>query len=224
MDQEKRVLAAFALCFVVLLLWRVFFVKEPPPSPSSKPIATAQTQPAPEKTSAAASPRLSPTIPVIEGSKSEDIVVESNLYKATFSTQGAVVESLILKKYRDAKEAPLELIDDEACGKLGFPMSLSLADGELASKLNSALYVATPTGATLKPPVKVEFTYSDGKVQAHKSFTLGTGYDVHAEVSVVEAGRYLPVEVAWPGGFGDHSLPPATMNTLTQGVYGSLGD
>jgi YidC/Oxa1 family membrane protein insertase len=223
-DQEKRVLAAFALCFVVLLLWRVFFVKEPPPSPSSKPIATAQTQPAPEKTSAAASPRLSPTIPVIEGSKSEDIVVESNLYKATFSTQGAVVESLILKKYRDAKEAPLDVIDDEACGKLGFPMSLSLADGELASKLNSALYVATPTGATLKPPVKVEFTYSDGKVQAHKSFTLGTGYDVHAEVSVVEAGRYLPVEVAWPGGFGDHSLPPATMNTLTQGVYGSLGD
>ena len=95
---------------------------------------------------------------------------------------------------------------------------------QLASKLNSALYVATPSGATLKPPVKVEFTYSDGKVQAHKAFTLGTGYEVHAEVSVIEGGRYLPVEVAWPGGFGDHSLPPALINTLTLGVYGSIGD
>ena len=134
------------------------------------------------------------------------------------------MESWILKKYRDAKEAPLDVIDDEACGKLGFPMSLSTADGALADKLNSALYVATPSGATLKPPVKIEFTYSDGKVQAHKAFSLGTGYNAHVEVSVIEGGRYLPVEVAWPGGFGDHSLAPALINTLTQGVYGSVGD
>ena len=107
MDQEKRVLAAFALSFVMLLLWRVFFVKESPPSPSSKSISTAQTQPAAAKTSAAeVSPRVPPSIPVIEGSKPEGIVVESDLYKVTFSTRGAVVESWILKKYRDAKEAP----------------------------------------------------------------------------------------------------------------------
>ena len=225
MDQEKRVLAAFAISFLILLLWRVFFFKEPPPSPSSKSISTTQTQPATEKTSAALeSPKLPPSIPVIEGSKPEDIVVESDLYKVTFSTRGAVAESWILKKYRDAKEAPLDVIDDEACGKLGFPMSLSAADGELASKLNSALYVATPSGVTLKPPIKLEFTYSDGKVQAHKAFTFGTSYEVHAEASVVEAGRYLPLDVAWPGGFGDHSLPPASINTLAQGVYGSLGD
>ena len=225
MDQEKRVLAAFALSFVILLLWRVFFVKEPPRSPSSKSLSTAQNQPASAKTSPAlVSPQLPQSVPVIEGSKPEDIVVESDLYRVTFSTRGAVVESWILKKYRDAKEAPLDVIDDEACGKLGFPMSLSVADGELTNKLNSALYVATPAGVTLKPPVKLEFTYSDGKVQAHKAFTLGTGYEVHAEASVVEAGRYLPLEVTWPGGFGDHSLPPASINTLAQGVYGSLGD
>jgi YidC/Oxa1 family membrane protein insertase len=224
-DQEKRVLAAFALSFVMLLLWRVFFVKQSPPSPSSKSISTAQTQPATEKASAAVvNPQLPLSIPVIEGSKAEDIVVESDLYKMTFSTRGAVVESWILKKYRDAKEAPLDVLDDEACGKLGFPMSLSVADGELASKLNSALYVAAPSGVMLKPPVKVEFTYSDGKVQAHKAFTLGTGYEVHAEVSVVEGGRYLPMEVAWPGGFGDHSLAPASINAHALGVYGSVGD
>jgi YidC/Oxa1 family membrane protein insertase len=224
-DQEKRVLAAFALSFLMLLLWRLFVVKEAPPVPSSKPISTTSTRPAPEKASAAAiSPELPLSIPVIEGSKPEDIIVESDLYKVTFSTRGAAVESWILEKYRDAKEAPLDVIDDEACGKLGFPMNLSVADSELASKLNSALYVATPSGATLKPPVKIEFTYSDGKAQAHKTFTFGAGYEFHAEVSVIEGGHYLPVEVAWPGGFGDHSLPPASINAQAQGVYGSLGD
>jgi YidC/Oxa1 family membrane protein insertase len=224
-DQEKRVLAAFGLSFLMLLLWRLYFVKEPPPAPSSKSISTAQPQPPTEKPSAAVvSPQLPPSIPVIEGTKAEDIVVESDLYKVTFSTRGAVAQSWILKKYRDAKEAPLDVIDDEACGKLGFPMSLSVAEGELANKLNSALYAATPSGAPLKPPVKVEFIYSDGKVQAHKAFTFGTRYEFHAEVSLIEGGHYLPVEVAWPGGFGDHSLPPASINALAQGVYGSIGD
>jgi YidC/Oxa1 family membrane protein insertase len=224
-DQEKRVLAAFALSFLMLLLWRVFFVKEQPPTPSSKSNPTAQTQTAPEKAPAhVASPSLPATMPVVEGSKAEDIVVESDLYKITFSTRGAVAQSWILEKYRDAKEAPLDLIDEEACGKLGFPMSLNLPDTELANKLNSALYVATPSGAVLKPPVKIEFTYSDGKVEAHKTFIFETGYDLHAEVSVVEGGHYLPAEVDWPGGFGDHSLPPATINSYTMGVYGSIGD
>ena len=225
MDQEKRVLAAFAFSILMLLLWRVFIFKEPPPPPSSKPVSTAQAQPAAEKTSPAIlNPKLPPSMPVIEGSKAEDIVVEGGPYKVTFSTRGAAVESWVLKKYRDAKEVPLNVIDDEACGKLGFPLSLSIADGELASKLNSALYVATPSGATLKPPVRIEFTYSDGKVQAHKALTFGGGYEFQAEVSVIAGGHYLPVEVAWPGGFGDHSLAPAVINTYAQGVYGSIGN
>jgi len=225
-DQEKRVLAAFALSFLMLMLWRVFFVKEPPPKPSTKPNTAVATQPASQKPAAAAvpSPPLPPTLPVVEGSKTEDIVVENDLYKVTFSTRGAVVENWILKRYRDAKEAPLDLVDDEACGKLGFPMSLKIADEALSNKLNSALYVGTPTGTALEPPVKLEFSYSDGTVQLRKVFTFEKGYDLNAEVSVVEGGHYRPVEVTWPGGFGDHSLAPAIINTYAMGVYGAIGN
>ena len=225
MDQEKRVLAAFALSFLMLMLWRVFFVKEPPPKPSAKPNPAVTTQSASERPSAATaapSPPLPPTLPVVEGSKAEDIVVESDFYKVTFSTRGAIVESWILKKYLDAKDAPLDVVDDAACGKLGFPMSLRVADEALSNKLNSALYVATPTGAALRPPVKLEFSYSDGTVQVRKVFSFETGYDLHAEASVVEGGHYRPLEVTWPGGFGDHSLAPAIINTYAMGVYGSL--
>jgi len=162
-------------------------------------------------------------MPVIKASKAEDIAVESDLYKVTFSTRGAVAESWILEKYRDAKEVPLDVIDQEACGKLGFPMSLKLADGELANKLNSALYVATPAGTVLKPPAKLQFSYSDGSVLVRKVLTFGMDYGFHAEVSVIEGGHYLPVGLTWQGGFGDHSLAPAVINTYTMGVYGSIG-
>ena len=225
MDQEKRVLIAFAVSFVMLLLWRYYFVKEAPPAPRSTPSSAAPGQPAKEKASApVAAPPAPSTVPVIQGHAAQDIIVESDLYKVAFSTRGAVAQSWILKKYRDEKQAPLDVIDDEACGKLGFPMSLSVAQGELTNMLNSALYVATPSGTSLKPPVKLEFTYSDGKVQAHKVFTFGAGYDFHAEASVVQGGQYLPLQVAWPGGFGDHSVPRATVSTVAQGVYGSVGD
>jgi len=226
-DQEKRVLAAFALSFVMLMLWRMFFVKEPPPKPSTKPNAAVVTQAASEKpsaTTAAPSPPVPPTLPVVVGNKAQDIVVESDLYKVTFSTRGAVVENWVLKRYLDAKEAPLDLVDDEACGKLGFPMSLKTADEALSNQLNSAYFVASPTGGALKPPVKLEFSYSDGRVQVRKVFSFETGYDLHADVSVAEGGRYRPVELTWPGGFGDHSLAPSIINTYEMGVYGSIGD
>jgi YidC/Oxa1 family membrane protein insertase len=61
-------------------------------------------------------------------------------------------------------------------------------------------------------------------VQVRKVFSFETGYDLHAEVSVVDGGHYRPVEVMWPGGFGDHSLAPAIINTYAMGVYGAIGD
>jgi len=80
-----------------------------------------------------------------------------------------------------------------------------------------------PSGVALEPPLKVEFTYSDGKVQAHKVFTLGTNYEIHAEISAIEEGAICPVEVAGRAGFG--ATPAASAGSyLLLGVYGSIGD
>jgi len=224
-DQEKRVLAAFALSFLILLLWRIYFVKEPPPPPSAKSSATAQGRGTAEKRPpAVVTPPPAVNLPVVVGQKAEDVVVESNLYKVTFSTRGAVAQNWVLKNYLDAKATPLDVINNEACGKLGFPMSLRLAESELSNMLNSALFVATPAGATLTPPAKLEFTYSDGTVKAHKVLSFGTGYGVHVEISVERGGRFLPVEVEWPGGFGDHTVAPADIDRYEQGFYGSVSD
>ncbi len=215
MDNEKRVIIAFALSFVLLMIWRVMFVTTPPPSqkPSGAQQATAQKAAGENATEQAAAkpeaPKVPPPpqIPVVQGQQAQDIVVENDLYRITFSTQGGVVKSWILKKYDDANGKPLDVVDSAACKQLGYPMSLRTADHSLNQKVNQALYAAQPSGATLQAPTTLEFTYSDGHVQVQKKFTFGSDYTMKASVSVARDQQYVPTRVAWVGGFGDHSVP-----------------
>jgi YidC/Oxa1 family membrane protein insertase len=215
MDNEKRVIIAFALSFVLLLIWRVMFVTTPPPSQKSSGArqAAAQQDTGQNATEQAAAkpeaPKVPPPpqIPVVEGRQAQDITVENELYRITFSTRGGVVKSWILKKYDDSSGKPLNVVDPAACRQLGYPMSLRTADDSLNQKVNQALYAAQPSSATLQAPATLEFTYSDGHVQVQKKFTFGSDYNVKASVSVARDQQYVPVKAAWVGGFGDHSVP-----------------
>jgi YidC/Oxa1 family membrane protein insertase len=216
MDNEKRVIIAFALSFVLLLIWRVMFVTTPPPpkkSLSGAPQATDQKvageQGAEQAAAKPEAPKVPPPpqIPVVEGQQARDIVVENDVYRITFSTQGGVVKSWILKKYDDASGKPLDVVNSAACKQLGYPLSLRTADDSLNQKVNQALFAAQPSGATLQAPATLEFTYSDGHVQVQKKFSFGADYLVKASVSVAQDQHYVPVRVAWVGGFGDHSVP-----------------
>jgi YidC/Oxa1 family membrane protein insertase len=245
LDQEKRVMLAFALSFAMLMVWRIFFVKEPPPQPKKAPTATATATTAPREAGAAkplgkpariAAPVPAAALPVTHGSKAEEIVVENKHYRVTLSTEGAVVKSWALKGYQDAKGQLLDTVNGAACQTLGFPMSLDLTDPALKAQVNEALYVvkaAKPgaskepvplTGSSLSPPLDLLFTYSNGKIQVQKQFSFGETYDVKVTVSVFDGQHDLPVEVAWPGGFGDHTVAPSVADSRIQAVYGAVGD
>ena len=243
---------AFGLSILVLILSRAYFFKEPPAqrkkaetaastqAPQPGPPAAANLRaPAAPAPAAPAKPRVTPTLPVLQGARSEEIVVESALYRVTFSTRGAVIKSWALKSYRDAKNQMLDTVNAAACESLGFPMSLALANSALAAQANQAIYVAsasngrpdgsgqeTPVraGDILLPPATLSFAFSDGKIQVRKQFSFNDGYVAKIKVSVLDGESDLPVEVAWPGGFGDHSLPFPTVESYRQGVYGSIGD
>ncbi len=245
LEQEKRVMLAFALSLVMLLLYRVYFFKEPP-AEENKPTATAKaptTQtgapkavvPAPVTAPAAEPP--AETLPVVQGTKSEEIVVESKFYRVTFSTVGADVRSWVLKDYPQGEQ--IDTIDTHACTALGFPLNLDLENPALNSEVNQAIFLtkayrgeAIPAGKepeelagnTFSPPVTLAFSYSNGKIQVTKRFSFGESYSVKTEISVSDGRHNLPVQVVWPGGFGDQSVP-ATMETLYEkGVYESLDD
>jgi len=227
MDQEKRVLLAFTLSFALLVLWRMMFFKEPPPQP--KPTAPASAQKTSDQASrapaklSAPKPRAHVVLPTTQAQQAEEVAVESDLYRVTFTNRGAVVKSWVLKKYQDEDGKPLDVVNGQACEKVGFPMSLALPDSALASKLNSALFVAQPSGGTLQAPVSIEFVYSGGNIQVVKDFSFDSSYNVHVQVSVFDDEHNLPVAIAWPGGFGDQSLPVSTREAYSQAVYGSAG-
>ncbi len=233
-DSSKRVILAFSLSFAILMGWRFLF---PPPAepPAKCPPAVQAPADAPKPAApnvpavsnapvAATSPTAPVALPVQQGSKAEEIVVENELSRVTFSTEGAVVKSWVLKKYKDEKGQPLDIVNAAACRTLGFPMSLGLADQELTKTLNSALYVAAPPGSKLSAPGKLEMVFSDGKVQARKIYSFTAGYEVRAEVSVSDGQRNLPVKIAWLGGLGDHTLPLDRTMHADRAVFQATGD
>ena len=224
MDQEKRVLLAFLISIAMLMLWRALF---PPPRPP-KATAPAQGKATPAQQGATAAPPTSPPqpvpLPVEQGVKTEEIVVEGDLYRVTLSTQGAVVKSWVLKKYFDGKGDLLDVVNRPACETLGFPMSIQLADQALSARLNSALYVTEPSTVSFRAPVKLSFTYSDGAFRVEKQFAFGKGYEAHVEASIFDGERYRPLAVAWPGGFGDHSLPIKDAEARSLAVYEAPGE
>jgi YidC/Oxa1 family membrane protein insertase len=248
LDQEKRVMLAFALSIVMLVLYRIYVIKEPPPQPKKAAPVAATTQATPPGAanmtppgarSSPAKPAPPVALPVLQGAKPEDIVVENKVYRVTLSTQGAVLKSLVLKDYRDAKDQLLDTVNAPACESLGYPMSLNLPDPTLKAQVNQGIYIVKadygrsgPSGAeplehsgtAYSPPVTLTFTYSDGKVQVKKQFSFGTEYTAKVEVSVFDGQNNLPVEVTWPGGFGDHSLASTAIESYRVGVYGAIGD
>lgn len=233
-DNSKRIIIAFAISFGILMLWKVVF--PPPPEPPAKSPAAAQTAPGAPKPAAqpatAATPASVPAPPaqawptslaVQQGTQAEDIVVENSVSRVTFSTEGAVIKSWVLKKYKDEKGQPLDIVNAAACRSLGFPMSLRLSDAEAAKKVNFAFYVATPAGLAISARGKLELVFSDGAIHVRKIFTFTEGHEMRAEVSVFDGQRYLPVELAWLGGLGDHSLPPERALHADNAIHQAAG-
>jgi len=227
LDQEKRVLLAFALSFAILMLWRSLMVKPLPPAPKTVPVGSAPSQnarvasvPPAESSQARQAPMV---LPMRQGEKAEELIVEGDLYRVVFSNEGALIKSWVLKKYQDEQGRPLDVVNAAACAQLGFPMSLKLGDPALQDRLNKAVYVGDlqPAKGSLAPPVKISLTYSDGTVEARKQFSFTEGYEVRVKASLRDGQGYRPLEIAWPGGFGDHSLPFKVREGIIQAVYGS---
>src|SRR5215469_7886137 len=115
-----RMLLAFALTFVVILITQQFmskYYKKPEPQPvknesvqQSAPSASATSAPNPgNQRPAPPSKTTAQTAATKQASAEPDIVIENDLYKITLTNKGAQAKSWILKKYQDDKGNPLDL-------------------------------------------------------------------------------------------------------------------
>jgi len=104
---EKRMLLAVVLSFAVFAGFAYVQQKlqppAPPPTSSSEPAAAAKPAAEPEPLSALpAVPKVPPLAKMAGGRLPRDIVVETPLYRAVITEQGARVKSFRLKKFWDA--------------------------------------------------------------------------------------------------------------------------
>jgi YidC/Oxa1 family membrane protein insertase len=107
----------------------------------------------------------------------------------------------VLKKYTDDKGKPLELVNEVAAEKYGYPLTLWSYDQGLRDRINSVLYVETSHGTT--PPNDIQFTYADGDVSVRKTYKFDPNtYVVGVQTAVELKGTPVTALPMWPSGFG----------------------
>lgn len=235
---DKRLMLTFGLIFVVLLLLQPQLTKwfggNPPPATSTSAPGSAPASPA----GSAASPRGVAAAPVAgakQAAAEQDVVIENDLFRATFTNRGAYAKSWVLKKFRDDKGRPLDLVPEAtkietqqdgqnvllpAVARYGYPMSYYTYDAELRERLNSALYVVSSQDASDGKSRTITFEFAGDGLSVRKSFTVDTRtnagpvepnrYVVKVQSQVAQNGQPAHAFVSWPAvGFGDQVVPAA---------------
>jgi YidC/Oxa1 family membrane protein insertase len=221
---EKRIILAFVLSFIALYAFRALFL---PPAPSEPPATAPTPASATQPPTAGASsekapgPKAAPkheteeVAPVTESvaENVEDVTLDTSLYSAIFSNQGASLKSFRLKQYSDGSGNPLELINQEASSKVGWPLALTTGDKALDEQLQAGKYRIRRDGNTLV------FEFAANGVHARKVLEFDSeNYQFTFQASVSKDGKAIPYAVTWQGGFGDQSIPqdPAKKNAVYQ--------
>ena len=209
MSTETRLLIAFLLMGAIMFLTPYFF-KSQQPSPAAKKATQADaSQVTAPPTVTQSIPPVAPAVsaapaePVIQAPAQPPLTINTDLYKITFSNQGANVRSWQLKKsLADGK--PLELVNTASTVEDPYPFSLYLPDHkDLAKKLNSAIYQQTvdPDG------LGVTYEYSDGHTSARKTFRFRKDSYLSQVTSEVRIdGQPIDNALEWRGGFGDLTI------------------
>ena len=129
---DPRSMMHFAVMFLVIFLGLQYWKskKAPAAQPNTAPVAaqsSAQTPPATSPsamTSSAAASGSAPGAGDVAATAQTQTVVENELYRITFSNRGAQATSWVLKKWKDDDGKPLDLVNQAAAAKHGYPLSL----------------------------------------------------------------------------------------------------
>jgi len=214
---EKRLLLAIVLSFLVLFLWQaVFFKKEPPPEPISKPTMEIEQKSeasslqkegvtSPETIKSAEKIDFQPVYEQIE----KQIVVDTSLYRAVWSNKGALLRSWKFKEFKDEDKEDLELISAHSEEIDKYPFLLSTGDSFFDNVINKAFYKSSRKTLDLKEGRREElhFQYADGKGnRVEKTFTFKDGkYDVDINIEVWRNSQKIEPNIIWGPSIGNPS-------------------
>lgn len=215
---EKKMMLAFLVVFSLIIALQYLLPKPQPaktpppqenqqaanatPAPASSTPGTATGAPVATAASAQSPAATTGTVPVKVASGETESVLENDLYRISFTNRGGQVKSWQLKKFKDERGKPLDLVNPIAAPNLGYPLSFFTYNADLTKKLNEGLYVASATG-NLDPHEPLTFEFSDGTVIARKTFRADEKYIIRIETEVTSGGQKVAAYPRWAGGLGD---------------------
>ncbi|MFH1080005.1 MAG: membrane protein insertase YidC [Pseudomonadota bacterium] len=190
---DKKALIAIVLSILVVFIYQTYFAP-PPKQPDTKtketPTAPAAKQamaPAPERkttTPDKAKPAVaSAVIP------EKEIVVDTKLYKAVFTTKGGTLKSFKLKDYRKTPAKNAELIDlVQIKGGMPGPLGMTFAESDIAIPADGMYETAITALDLIKTPDRNRLTLSQtypSYIKVEKIYTFNpSGYNLELEVRV----------------------------------------
>lgn len=230
----KRLIVAIALSIIVIVVYQHFFMPKPRPRPqrvegpeqvTAEPQAGKETPAVSDKKPAGVTRRDRTRItskkkivtveekksfePVKEDLKAEtldEVTVETDLYTAVFTNQGAALKSFVLKKYKDDKKLPLDLVSEKVenflYGEIPlYPFHLAPFDGfedkEAFQYLNSQKYVYggnSDIKVTGNQSKEITFRFKDKEknIRIFKKFVIyNNNYIIGLEYEIIKDGEEL---------------------------------
>ncbi|MBJ6748617.1 membrane protein insertase YidC [Geomonas anaerohicana] len=193
---EKRTIVAILLSIGVMYAYSFIFppAKQVPPAGSAKQgaVSSATVASAPQATPAATAgaPNAPIAVPAAPAGAARDITVDTDLYSAVFSTQGAGLKKFVLKKYKDVagpKGQDIVLVNETAANRFNL-----LSDSRELGLNPTALYNVSGSDLKLTGANKgtLEFTTTTPQgIVFKKTFTFsGDAYRIGLTEQVQNGG------------------------------------
>jgi len=147
----------------------------------------------------------------LKGSGPQEVTVETDLFTAVFTNEGAGLKSFVLRKYLDDKKQPLDLVSQKVFEKIGMDDDISIPypfyfstfgedkeNKETYKMLNRESYrYDGPTTVTLHggETREIVFKYKDVEknLSVYKTFIIANGsYIVGLDYELVKDGKEVP--------------------------------
>jgi YidC/Oxa1 family membrane protein insertase len=226
--EERRLILAFALSLLVLMLYRTL-VAPPvkPEEPSKSPVATqtvtaSPSAPAPSPGALPAAADAQGEAPTVAASEERRVEVHGATFNIAFTNRGARAFSWRLPLFKDAEGAPVEMVQAVPAGPR--PLDLDTGDAALDARLSNALFEASESDLFLPPGGggTLTFTYAEKSLEVRKTLEFEPGsYLLRVRVDLKVDGKARPVKVLWGPGVSKPTTAEAEVRGYQppQGVF-----
>ena len=227
----------------LLLLGYFYFAQDIQPPPQEQPPQTeVQTTPGPDETTLQPAENLAPDsaafirqqqefgeLAQVMTGEAEDVTIENDELKVTFSTKGGAIKEVELKQYQTYDKKPLILFDEES-SDMSFQVNLTNKTVDLM-----ALYFQDYEVSTMGDTTQVRFSIDlGGGNEIHQYYRLGTTFQMKYQLELPGLGSNDPTSMSvieWSDRVKrlERSLEQSRRNTsvnyyLTDGTFNDLGD